>query len=282
MGGGAINGMMGGTGPAYDTFTINGKAYPATEPLAVKEGDRVHLRLINTSNNQTFVIGLVGHRLQVTHTDGNPLQGPVEVDAVPIAPAERYDVTFTADNPGRWPLYALDPQHSSGGLKTVFVYKGFESATAAQIPGATNRLRIWSYTMGQGIDLLPSSSGRERSYNLTLSGGMMMNPNRWTINGKLYPNTPQIQAVRDQLVTLRLSNMSMEAHPFHLHGQSFQVLRMNGRALSAPLVKDVVDIPAHMGSVDIAFVAFNPGDWLFHCHKPMHMDGGMSMLVRVA
>lgn len=197
MGGGAINGMMGGTGPAYDTFTINGKAYPATEPLAVKEGDRVHLRLINTSNNQTFVIGLVGHRLQVTHTDGNPLQGPVEVDAVPIAPAERYDVTFTADNPGRWPLYALDPQHSSGGLKTVFVYKGFESATAAQIPGATNRLRIWSYTMGQGIDQLPPASGRERSYNLTLSGGMMMNPNRWTINGKLYPKTPQIQADRN-------------------------------------------------------------------------------------
>ena len=130
MGGGAINGMMGGTGPAYDTFTINGKAYPATEPLAVKEGDRVHLRLINTSNNQTFVIGLVGHRLQVTHTDGNPLQGPVEVDAVPIAPAERYDVTFIADN-------------------------------------------------------------------LTLSGGMMMNPNRWTINGKLYPKTPQIQADRN-------------------------------------------------------------------------------------
>ncbi|HRW03524.1 MAG TPA: multicopper oxidase family protein [Caldilineaceae bacterium] len=282
MDGGAMNGMMGGTGPAYDTFTINGKAHPATEPLTVKQGERVRLRLINVSNNQTFVIGLVGHRLQVTHTDGNPLQAPVAVDAVPIAPAERYDVTFVADNPGRWPLYALDPGHTAGGLKTLVVYKGFESATAAQIPGATNKLRIWSYPMGQGIDLLPSSSGRRRSYNLTLSGGMMMNPDHWTINGKVYPNTPQIQASRDQLVTLRLSNMSMEAHPFHLHGQSFRILRVNGRTLSAPLIKDVVDISAHMGSVDLAFVAFNPGDWLFHCHKPMHMDGGMSMLVRVA
>jgi FtsP/CotA-like multicopper oxidase with cupredoxin domain len=282
MGDGAMNGMMGGTGPAYDTFTINGKAHPATAPLAVKQGERIRLRLINTSNNQTFVIGLVGHRLQVTHTDGNPLQVPVEVDAVPIAPAERYDVTFVADNPGRWPLYALDPGHTAGGLKTLIVYKSFESTSEVQIPNTTHGLRIWSYSMGRGVDLLPPSSGRGRSNDLTLSGGMMMAPDRWTINGKVYPHTETIQAERNQRIVVRVMNMSMEAHPFHLHGQSFRVLRVNGQPLSDPLIKDVVDIPAHMGSVDIAFVAFNPGDWLFHCHKPMHMDGGMSMLVRVA
>jgi multicopper oxidase len=47
-------------------------------------------------------------------------------------------------------------------------------------------------------------------------------------------------------------------------------------------VKDVVNIEAHMGSVDIEFTAHNPGDWFFHCHKPMHMDGGMITLVKIA
>ncbi|MBI1893623.1 MAG: multicopper oxidase domain-containing protein, partial [Candidatus Rokubacteria bacterium] len=98
--GGMMQGMMGGGNtPAYDTMTINGKAYPATTPLRVRKGERVRLRLINASADHTHVIRLAGHRLQVTHTDGNPLIQPVEVDAVPIAPSERYDLLFIADRP---------------------------------------------------------------------------------------------------------------------------------------------------------------------------------------
>ena len=68
----------------------------------------------------------------------------------------------------------------------------------------------------------------------------------------------------------------------HLHGQSFQVLAINGQSLAQPLVKDSVDVEAHMGAVDIAFTAAHPGDWFFHCHKPMHMEGGMITLVTIA
>ena len=75
--------------------------------------------------------------------------------------------------------------------------------------------------------------------------------------------------------------MSMEAHPMHLHGQSFQVLAINGAPADSPLVKDSIDVDGHMGSAVVEFTAHNPGDWLLHCHKPMHMDGGMIALVRV-
>jgi FtsP/CotA-like multicopper oxidase with cupredoxin domain len=36
-----------------------------------------------------------------------------------------------------------------------------------------------------------------------------------------------------------------------------------------------------MGSAVVKFTAHKPGDWLLHCHKPMHMDGGMISLVKV-
>ncbi len=283
MDGGMMGDMMGSDGPAYDTFTINGKAFPATEPLKVNPGERIRLRLINASNEQTFVIRLAGHRLQVTHTDGNPLQSPVAVDAIPIAPAERYDVTFVAENPGRWPLYALDPAHFQGGLKTLVVYEGYKSSPEAAAPEPESGWRMWSYILGQGADVLPPAMGHGRSYELTLSGGMMMSadPSVWTINGMVYPDTELLSADLNQPVSVRLFNMSMQAHPFHLHGQSFRVLRAGGRALSAPVIKDTVDVPAMMGRVDIEFVAFNPGDWMFHCHKPMHMDGGMATLVKI-
>ena len=50
--------MMGGSRtPAYDTMTINGNAYPATEPLLVRQGERVRLRLINASADHTLWYG---------------------------------------------------------------------------------------------------------------------------------------------------------------------------------------------------------------------------------
>jgi FtsP/CotA-like multicopper oxidase with cupredoxin domain len=36
-----------------------------------------------------------------------------------------------------------------------------------------------------------------------------------------------------------------------------------------------------MGAIEIEFAAHNPGDWFFHCHKPMHMEGGMIALVKI-
>lgn len=36
-----------------------------------------------------------------------------------------------------------------------------------------------------------------------------------------------------------------------------------------------------MGFAVVELTAHNPGDWLLHCHKPMHMDGGMISLVKV-
>jgi len=278
MGGGMMG--MGGQTPAYDTMTINGKAYPSTEPLHVRKGERVRLRLINASADHTHVIRLAGHRLKVTHTDGNPLVQPVEVDAVPIAPSERYDVLFVADNPGAWFLYCAEPGHPGAGEQVALVYEGHEGRTPeAPIEGITD-LSLWRYGVGRGRDVLHPPSGRERTFDLTLSGGMM-GSEVWTINGKRYPNTDPLRLRKGDRVRVRFNNMSMEAHPMHLHGQSFKVLAVNGRRLNQPIVKDSVDVEAHMGSVTIEFTAHNPGDWFFHCHKPMHMEGGMITLAKI-
>jgi len=278
MGGGMMG--MGGQTPAYDTMTINGKAYPATEPLQVKKGERVRLRLINASADHTHVIRLAGHRLKLTHTDGNPLVQPVEVDAVPIAPSERYDVFFVAEHPGSWFLYCAEAGHPGAGEQVAVVYEGHEGRTPeAPIEGITD-LSLWRYGIGRGRDVLHPPSGRERTFDLSLSGGMM-GSDVWAINGKQYPNTDPLRLRKGDRVRVRFNNMSMEAHPMHLHGQSFKVLAFNGRRLRHPIVKDSVDVEAHMGSVEIEFTAYNPGDWFFHCHKPMHMEGGMITLAKI-
>jgi FtsP/CotA-like multicopper oxidase with cupredoxin domain len=281
MGGGGMGGMMGGNTPAYDTMTINGKAYPATQPLKVRKGERVRLRLINASAEHTHLIRLAGHRLQVTHTDGNPLVQPVEVDAVPIAPSERYDVIVPAERPGAWFLYCAEPGHAASGEQMVVFYEGHEKEKPEAVQEGVSGLSLWQYELGRGRDLLPRPSGPERHFDLTLSGGMM-GSDAWTINGKRYPRTDPLRLHKGDDVRVRFQNNSMEAHPMHLHGQSFKVVAVNGRRLSAPIVKDSVDVEAHMGSVEIEFTAHNPGDWFFHCHKPMHMEGGMITLAKIA
>ncbi|HWO41527.1 MAG TPA: multicopper oxidase family protein [Candidatus Eisenbacteria bacterium] len=279
--GGMMGGMMGGGSmPAYDAMTINGKAYPATEPLRVRKGERIRLRLINASADHTHVTRVAGHRLQVTHTDGNPLEKAVDVDAVPIAPSERYDVQFVANKPGAWFLYCSQPGHARAGERLLVVYEGREETKPEAPIEGPRGLELWHYADGRGREILPPASGQERTFNLILSGGMM-GSDVWTINGKRYPNTDPLKLKRGDLVRVALNNMSMEAHPMHLHGQSFKVLSVNGERLAQPIIRDSVDVDAHMGSVVVEFTAHNPGDWFFHCHKPMHMDGGMITLAKI-
>ncbi len=290
MGGGGMGGMTGGRGmggmmrdgvePAYDVMTINGKAYPATAPLRVKRGERVCLRIINASAEHTHVLRLAGHRLAVTHTDGNQLETAVEVDALPIAPAERYDVVVTANHPGAWFLHCTQPGHVDAGERMLVVYEDHARVTPPAPEPGIGSLRLWEYGLGRGRSVLPIATGETRGVMLTLSGGMM-GSDVWTINGKRYPDTDPIRCRKGDRVRITLRNNTMEAHPMHLHGQSFRVLAANGVRYEQPTVKDVVDVEAHMGSAVVELVAHNGGDWLFHCHKPMHMMGGMVSVVKV-
>jgi FtsP/CotA-like multicopper oxidase with cupredoxin domain len=180
MGGRGMGGMMGGMmgrgnaahEPAYDTMTINGKAFPATEPLGVRKGERVRLRVINASNEHTHVIRVAGHRLHVTHTDGNPLESPVSVDAIPVAPSERYDVILIADHPGAWLLHCTQPGHAAAGEQMLVVYEAHAGGKLAAPEPSLEGLRVWQYGLGRGRQIVPASAGATRTFDQTLSGGM--------------------------------------------------------------------------------------------------------------
>jgi multicopper oxidase len=270
MGRDGPSGMMGsGSGrPLFDTFAVNGKAYPETPPLMVRQGERVRLRLINAGATQTQAFALAGHRLTVTHSDGNPLARPVDAEAVLLGVGERADVEFIADNPGRWQLRGLMEGHAERGLAVDVVYEGHEAGPVQGFPPG-QRFRVARYADFVGP---PRGPGPNRTYELTLSGGMM-GSEVWTINGRSYPNTERLNVRPGEGVRLKLFNMSMEDHPMHLHGHTFQLAGIGGRPVDGPL-KDTLTV-RHMEQYEIEFVANNPGVWLFHCHNLEHMGGGL-------
>ncbi|MFP3381667.1 multicopper oxidase domain-containing protein, partial [Bacillus sp. SIMBA_069] len=78
---------------------------------------------------------------------------------------------------------------------------------------------------------------------------------------------PPLQVKKGDLVKVKLVNKSpKDLHPMHLHGHFFQVLSKNGQPVSgSPLVKDTLNLLPGEEFV-VAFIADNPGEWMFHCH----------------
>jgi len=265
--------------PLYDAYGINGKVFGASSPFKVKKGDKVRLRIINASSSALFTIRIAGHSLTVTHTDGRPIV-PFEVDALRIGVTERYDVELHANNPGRWHIYNLrDGSVVSGWPLGTILYEGVESKNYNS--DSLNRLRLNEYYLLEGVEeTYAKPVGRvDKVFRMTLSGGMMGSP-YWTINGKVYPNTDNVEIREGERIRFEYFNMSMMQHPMHLHGHFFEVVG-SGRSTGRRIKKDTLLIPAHMGSGAIEFVADNPGVWFHHCHNLYHMEAGMANLVKI-
>jgi zinc transporter ZupT len=94
--------------------------------------------------------------------------------------------------------------------------------------------------------------------------------NVFTMNGKAFPEAPELNVKQGQRVLVRLINASAEEfHTIHLHGYTFQVVSQDGNPLDHPQSLNTVTLgPGE--TVDIAFKADNPGKWMFHCHVLDH------------
>jgi FtsP/CotA-like multicopper oxidase with cupredoxin domain len=116
-----------GRGGAFlpDLFLMNGKAGTAIEPIEVKEGERVRIRLIN-AGNQVHAMHTHGHSFTIIATDGNPVPPAAQLlkDTVLIGPAERYDVEVVANNPGVWMFHCHVNNHAANGMVTELRYAG--------------------------------------------------------------------------------------------------------------------------------------------------------------
>ena len=84
-------------------YVINGKAFPSTEAIEAKLGERVRIRLVNLGE-MVHPMHSHGFATKIVRTDGHPVPEAAQLtkDTVTIGPGERYDLEFVADNPGAW------------------------------------------------------------------------------------------------------------------------------------------------------------------------------------
>jgi FtsP/CotA-like multicopper oxidase with cupredoxin domain len=82
---------------------------------------------------------------------------------------------------------------------------------------------------------------------------------------------------RGKRYRLAMSNKSGDNHPVHLHRHTFEVTKVGDKA-TAGVMKDTVNM-TRFSTVEIDFVADDPGPSLLHCHHQDHQDEGFMGLV---
>lgn len=259
----------------YPTYLVNGKSSDVPFEMKLSQGQRARLRFINAGASTIFRVALQGHRMTVTHTDGQPVE-PVEVDALRIGIGERYDVLVTATNPGVWQL-AAKVEGTDSMVRAIFRYKG----STSQIPPPTFMppelsRQILQYNMlkaAQGT-VVPPNTNPDTTVPIQLSGGMGQYV--WRINNQVFPKAEQIIVNRNRLIRFQMSSTSTMPHPMHLHGHFFQLDNGTGRG---PLKDTVLVDPGQ--KMTINWISDNPGLWVFHCHNRYHEEAGMMRVVKV-
>jgi FtsP/CotA-like multicopper oxidase with cupredoxin domain len=105
---------------------------------------------------------------------------------------------------------------------------------------------------------------------------------KFFINGRQFdPNRVDVRSRLDTVEEWTVRNVTREQHPFHIHVNDFQVMRVNGAPYQALSPQDTVVLPAH-GEVVIRmrFTDFL-GKYVFHCHILNHEDNGMMATIDV-
>ena len=105
----------------------------------------------------------------------------------------------------------------------------------------------------------------------TPNPNIMTDFNLFTFNSRVWPGTDPLVVKLNQRVRVSLANLSMDSHPIHFHGHRFWVVGTDGGELPKEARWPEVTINVPPGSTrTIEFIADNPGDWAFHCHKNHH------------
>lgn len=269
MGGRMIRESMVG----YASYLVNGRPPDDPETMSVRREEKARLRLMNPAAETIFRFAIAGHKLTVTHADGLPVE-PVEVDSLRIGMGERYDVILEADNPGVWQVAAsAEGKNGLGRALLRYEENGESSPPPANLRPAELDGKLLDYEDLKAEGVEPFTGSPDRTHLLTLSGGM--GEYAWAIDGQRYPEADPLEVSEGERVRFEMQNMSMMAHPMHLHGHSFRVNNGTGRE---PF-KDTVLVEPHMGAITFDFVADNPGEWFFHCHNLYHMESGMARAV---
>ncbi|NEJ23171.1 multicopper oxidase domain-containing protein [Rhizobium leguminosarum] len=253
----------------YDAYLANDRTLDDPEVVRVDKGGRVRLRIINGATATAFTIDTGRLSGELVAVDGQGVE-PVGGTSFPIAMGQRLDIRVSMPKEGgAFPILAL----REGAVERAGVILATTGADIRRIQVAGDmKGPVLGLDLEQRLRPVAPIAARaaDRRFGLSLRGDMAAYS--WGIDG-----ADGLVVKRGERIEVAINNMSMMAHPMHLHGHHFQVVGVNGAPV-AGAVRDTVLVPP-MASVVLAFDVDNPGRWPLHCHHLYHMATGMMAYV---
>lgn len=270
-----------------DTVLVNGTLNAEHQTHA----QMIRYRILNASNTRTYYLGFDDNRdFDVIGTDGGFLNSPVSQNRIRISPAERVEIVvdFSQD------------------LGNVITLKSYASELIAIMPVFVPALLddmdtldydIMTFNIGSPtltptpITSLSSTMNNIVAYDTLLADVqrpfVLSNGPPMTINGVSMDMDVINEVIQlGDMELWTITNESGASHPFHIHGEPFQVVaRSNGP------VEDW-----EKGWKDVVFVSLRPNiqspgwvkiikpfrdftdsinPYMYHCHILEHEDRGM-------
>jgi FtsP/CotA-like multicopper oxidase with cupredoxin domain len=198
------------------------------------------------------------------------------VEVLEIGTAERIDAVVEMKNPRVWILGTPKDDDRKNGMGIVVEYANKNGAPRwIKAPKKARDYTMFgeSREAPKPDETIPMVFGKINGG----TGGF----NRWTINGRGYGAKDEPRKLyRGRRYRLAFDNQTDDAHPVHLHRNSFELTNVHGKA-TAGVMKDVVLVKGFR-KIAVAFTPAMEGLTLFHCHQQLHMDYGLKMLFEAA
>lgn len=310
-----------------DAYGSNGATYPLMgrfgnvmlingDPdyeLSVPKGSVIRFYLTNVANTRTFRVHFSGAKMKRVGSDVGRYEQEEWVDAITIAPAERYVVDVLFENQGTYAFTHESPlatyklgaitvtdQQANPSLADSFQRLRTHQDVVADIDAyrsyfdkpidKTLRLDIeMGGMMNHGMMMAHTDDGIEWEDAMPGMNAMMSNQDlQWKlVDEETGHENMDINWMfqKGDVVKIRIINNEHSAHPMqhpiHLHGQRFLVLETDGQKNENLVWKDTVLVPTG-ATTDILVDMSNPGDWMFHCHIAEHLTNGMMGMFHVS
>jgi bilirubin oxidase len=266
---------------------VNGTIDPAVNvPAQV-----VRLRILNASSHRVLQFGFNDNRIfhQITSDDGL-LNAPVELTRLRLGSGERAEILV----------------NFSGQSGSTFFIRQYGNELPAGFPGGPSMMggaigpldnKAFNFLQINVVEPsiapvtaipsslttnVPWSTNGSTSRNFIIQGSPMMSMTNFTINSVQYDEQVNNFTMEEgDVMVWRITNQSMMAHPFHIHGNHFFITSLNGQTPPANMQgrKDVV-LVAPMGGTATLITKYEDFcdpemPYMYHCHILSHEDNGM-------
>lgn len=278
-----------------NVIAINGQAAGPGLALEVRSGERIRLRLINSATARVFQLTFAGHAPRIIAFDGQAVT-PHETGKEPVllGPGMRVDLVIDCSGAPE-SRFAITDTDSRAVLATIaYAAAGPLQTTLWGAPINLPRNDLPRLNLKKpiphsidfrggnaGPPVIGRVDGKDISYREMLTKyGLAWTVNSYAAHEESHEHVPMLFLKLGETQVLSIANSTGFVHPIHLHGHFFRVLSYNGVKPRFEEWRDTVFMNP-WDEIQIAFVAEQRGDWMFHCHILEHAAAGMMGVFRI-